>query len=294
MSAVPAALKAFVKWKEPELSSYFLLDVGQAATNCIWVENGLLQKAHAIPFRLAALKNTFQEDRKKNSSLKEGAEIDFSAIKTGQYPLFAEEARTFRREILKLFHSFQCQRPLIFTGETDDGRFREFLLETLRDCISEEKKLGLQREEQRYAICIGLALDYLVNSKQPLQFRSGSSSRRKTGKSWAAAAPACSARAALLCAFIYGTGFWWMNKERAKSSTISKRGPPQKTPLCVSSCFPRRRNAGSRQSMDQAHRKKRQRLPFFHESAESRCSFLTGSRIILWLNRSDSRRTLFF
>jgi len=65
VSAVPAALKAFVQWKKPEIPSYFVLDIGLNATNCIWVENGLLQKSHAISSGLQQLKNSFLEERKK-------------------------------------------------------------------------------------------------------------------------------------------------------------------------------------------------------------------------------------
>ncbi len=216
VSAIPAALKAFVKWKESDVSSYFLLDIGLTTTNCIWVENGLLQKAHALASGLQRLKNCFSEERKKLFSINEESPIDFASIKTGQYPVFAEEARTFRREILKLLHSFQCQRPLIFTGEIDQGGFREFLLETLRECVSEEKKIGCTPEEQRYAVSIGLAIDYLVNSKQPLQFRAGASISKLNWQKLGRRSAGLIGASALICTLICGAGAWWMDKRECE------------------------------------------------------------------------------
>jgi len=202
VSAVPAALKAFVKWKEPDFASYFLLDIGLTSANCIWVENGLLQKAHALSFGLQHLKGFWEN---KNDS------IDFSAIKNSQ-SAFAEEARTFRREIAKMLHSFQQQRPLIFTGETNDSAFREFLLEGLRECITEEKQLSCTAEERLYAVCIGLAIDYLINIKQPIQFRHGSSLSSQNWQKLGRSGCFLISAAAMLCALIYGTGSWWIDK----------------------------------------------------------------------------------
>lgn len=186
VSAIPAALQAFVKWKDPELSSYFLLDIGLATTNCIWVENGALQKAHALHSGQQTLKDLC--------------------------PPFAEEAKAFRREILKFLHSFQCQRPLILTLESDLDGLREFLLEGLRECIAEEKKLTATDEEQRYAIPIGLAIDYLENTKYPIQFRTGTSISRQHWQKLGLRSGCLIVAAVSLCALLYETGACWIDK----------------------------------------------------------------------------------
>lgn len=172
VSAVPSALQSFVRWKAPEISSYFLIDVGLQTTNCIWIENNAIKKAHAIRFNLQQLSKSIL-----GCVL---SEINFSIVKTNQYPAFSDEARNYRREISKVLHSFACQRPIIFTGERWSG-FHEFLLETLHDCITEEKKLNLSSEEPRFAISIGLAIDYLSNRSQPIQFRRND---LVSGQSW--------------------------------------------------------------------------------------------------------------
>ena len=212
VGAIPAALKAFVRWKAPEVSSYFLIDLGWGSVNCIWVENDELQKAHAIRFGLQQLKNAFLEDRKKLNS-KEKVEIDFTEFKTSQYPTLAEEAKAFRRELSKILHSFQCQRPLILTGELTSNGLKEFLLEALHDCISEEKNIGLSVDEQRYASCIGLSLDYLINRQQPIQFRSGSPvSCQKLGR----ISTSLFVAAGAFCALVFGVSSMWMDQREAE------------------------------------------------------------------------------
>jgi hypothetical protein len=212
ISAIPAALKTFIRWKAPEIASYFLVDIGMTATNCIWVEKNELQKAHAIPLGFQNLRTAFLEDRKKMISLQEPGKIDFTALKTSQYPTLAEEARSFRREISKLLHSFQCQRPLIFTGELESNGFREFLLETLRDCISEDKKIDLSDDEHRHASCLGLAMDYLLNREQPIQFRTGSMLTPRNWQKLGLFAVGLFCAAAGFWGMVFGFGSWWMTK----------------------------------------------------------------------------------
>jgi hypothetical protein len=200
VSAVPAALKTFVKWKESELSSYFLLDVGLTTTNCIWVENNLLQKAHAIPFGFPLLKNNYQE-------------------------------------VLKLLHSFHCQRPMILTGEVNDDSFRKFLLQTVQGNISEDKRIGNNAEELRFAICIGLALDYLVNNKQPLQFRVGSFISRQSWRKLGRSSAALLTLSALLSSLIFGTGTWWIEKRKSEIAHNLETWTTEKDPSLRSELF---------------------------------------------------------
>lgn len=136
VSAVPEALRSFVRWKAPDLLSYFLVDFGLATTHCLWVEEGLVQKAYMISFGVQDLDEP-------------------------------ERARLFRSELSRTLRSFQCLRPMIVTGEDRD----DYLAEPLQSCSSGEKAMGLSADEQRYAVPLGLAIDYLVNRKDPVQFR---------------------------------------------------------------------------------------------------------------------------
>jgi hypothetical protein len=215
VSATPVALQTLVRWKAPELSSYFLVDIGHAATNCVWVEQDSIVQAHAIAIGLQQLKTAFQEDRKK-SFLKEPLDLDFAALKTTHYPVLAEEARSFRRELSRLVHSFQCQRPIIFTGDLEFNGFREFLLESLHDCISEEKKIGLSNDELRFSVPLGLALDYLINREQPVQFRTGGSLSHRSWRQLGCYGTGLLAAALAFCAMVYGVGSWWMDKRNTE------------------------------------------------------------------------------
>jgi hypothetical protein len=60
---------------------------------------------------------------------------------------------------------------LVLTGEECDA----YLAEALKSCTTEEKGISLSPDEQRFAVSIGLAIDYLVNRKDPVQFRKPSS-----------------------------------------------------------------------------------------------------------------------
>ena len=216
VSSIAAALQAFIEWKAPEAHTYFLIDIGWEVTHCIWVERGLIQKAHAIHFGMQHLKQAWVEDRKKTVflSIKDWNEVDFSTLKAGLYPALAEEARTLRREIAKLLHSFQCQKPLLLTGEAEG--LREFLMELLRDFVSEELNIGLSIEEQRYASCIGLSIDYLENRKDPLQFRTAADLARSTWELLGKYSALLLAAFFFLAAGIYQVGTWWMDQRETE------------------------------------------------------------------------------
>lgn len=215
VSAIPCALQSFIQWKAPDVTSYFLLDISQTATNCIWVEKNALQKVHSYPAGWQHLLLAFQEERKKLFPVRDPDDIDFSVLKTNQYPAFAEKARLLRRELSKMIHSFQCRRPLIFTGETANG-FRTYLLELLQNSIVEEKILGLSIDEHRYAQCIGLGIDYLTNRKQPIQFRSASSLSKRTWQKVGSINAALLIISVIVSAFFWKMGTWWIEKREAE------------------------------------------------------------------------------
>lgn len=224
VSAMPAAYLAFLKWKAPHVKSYFLIRLDQSSTSAIWVENGILQNAHDFDGGWRSLKEAYQEDRKKLISLKEREGIDFSALKSGQYPSLAEEARRFRRELMKLVCSFQCQRPLAFVGETDlEGPFKDFLWESLRECATEELTLNLTADEKLYSGCCGLAIDYLLQRKSPLQFRRGDRTAPSIWQKLGRLSLVLLAASFLFSGTFYTFGSWWLGK-REKELVHSLEG----------------------------------------------------------------------
>jgi hypothetical protein len=123
----------------------------------------------------------------------------------------SENARTLRRDIAKTLHSFQCQRPLVLTGETDSA-LTEFLVKQLHEYITEEQKLNCGNEETRHAIAIGLAMDYLLNTRQPIQFRSGAFFSKKCWARLGQRSVWMAGCAVLLSILIYAAGSFWINQ----------------------------------------------------------------------------------
>ncbi|HAB99839.1 MAG TPA: hypothetical protein DCE71_08465, partial [Parachlamydiales bacterium] len=61
--------------------------------------------------------------------------------------------------------------PIFFTGRTDAFvHLREYLLESMQDAVTSEKKLPPPIEEHKYAISIGLALEETMSDDQSVQF----------------------------------------------------------------------------------------------------------------------------
>src|SRR5262249_17224784 len=105
VGAIPAALQAFIRWRAPDLHSYFLVDIGVQQSNAIWVESGTVRQAHAIE----------------------------------QHAQGPERLR-----LAQLLHSFQCKRPLIVTGDpAATGAFRVFCMEMLQEAVTDEIKTKL-------------------------------------------------------------------------------------------------------------------------------------------------------
>ncbi len=224
VGSLPAAFLAYLKWKAPNLKSYFLIYVGQSASSALWVENGVVQNAHDVDIGLFSLKAAFHEDRKKLISLKERNEIDFSALKSGQYPNLAEEARRLRRDLSKVLCSFNCQKPLLFMGEIDPaGLFRDFLWETLRDFAIEEIRLELTPEERASAGCCGLAIDYLLQRKLPLQFRRKERTAPFIWQKLGRLSLSLLAASFLFSSAFYTIGSWWLDtREREVVKSLEK------------------------------------------------------------------------
>ncbi len=207
VGAVPIGLLSLIRWKAPELRSFFLIDIGLGSTTCIWAEDGILQRAHGIPLGIEQIKMPFAEDRKKSLVGRERREIDFSSLKPGLFPNLSEERFALRRDLEKILHSFQCRRPLIFTGEFAlGGELREFLFETLCEFVSEEKRPLLSLEEIRYASCLGLALDPLTACDRPVQFRKSPSLPFKTWDRLGRLTSGFLAASAVLSAGFYAAG----------------------------------------------------------------------------------------
>ena len=178
VTAIPQALKTFVHWKAPDLHSYLIVDLGFVGTNCIWVEDGLVQQAQALSFGT--------KDFEDSSRLK-----------------------LFRSELSRVLTAFASVGPLIMTGEECDG----FLHDPLQRY--EEKRWGLSGDEQRYAIPVGLALDYLMNRKEPLQFRQGSALSARTLRLFGRNVVAM-LFVSLVCSFglVLGGSYWVTKREK--------------------------------------------------------------------------------
>ncbi len=211
VGGIPVALQSFVSWKAPELHSYFVVDIGMSVANAVWVENGMVRQAHAIKGGFLELKQASLEDRKKMITLRQREEIDFSLIRMGGSPALLDKSRNFRKELSRLLYSFQCQRPIVFTGQTDP-LFREFLLESLQDIVQDEIKLDMTVEEGLYAIPLGLAADYLTHTEQPLQFRKDGAISGRVWQRLGRYAVGLFLMSLLLCLTVYSSTSSWMEK----------------------------------------------------------------------------------
>lgn len=167
VSTAPMALCHFMRWKFPDLSDAFIVDLGSHETTCVLMEKGQLKKAHAISVGVEKLLASLLEDRKKILLKKDiegtAKQIDLLLLKPGLNPHLAEHLGELQQELLKAFHSFHRgmeKKPVIFTGRTDAFiHLREFLMDApIQDF-----------EEQKFAISLGLALEQ--TSTQPLQLR---------------------------------------------------------------------------------------------------------------------------
>ena len=170
VSTVPSALTHFIRWKFPQLSDAFIIDLGSRTITCAFMESGKLKKAHAIPTGIEELLSALYQDRKRILLKKEieGAakQIDLLLLKPKLNPLLFEELSAVRQELAKIYCSFtrNMTKSVIFTGRSDAFiHLREFLF----DFSANEYPLSL--EEQKYAVSFGLCVEQ--TSKFPLQLR---------------------------------------------------------------------------------------------------------------------------
>jgi hypothetical protein len=174
VSANSLGLIHFFRWKEPDLSDAFLVDLGSSEWTCVLMEGGELKKSHALGSGTEALLTAFWEDRKKILLPKEvegvAKQIDLLQIKPHLNPLFSEKLVEIRQELAKAIFSFsRCsnQKPIVFTGQIDAfGHLKEFLMESVKETVAHEAGELLDLDEKKYAIPIGLGIE---QAGQPLQ-----------------------------------------------------------------------------------------------------------------------------
>lgn len=159
VSTIPSALCRFIRWKFPQLLDPFIIDLGSSGTTCVLMEKGQLQKSHPIGIGMEKLLAALLEDRKKTLLKKEihGAakQLDLLLLKPGLNPNLTASLNELRKEIEKTFYSFckGTQREVIFTGQSDTfTHLQEFLIKS--------GDFPLTLEEQKFAVAIGLGLEY--------------------------------------------------------------------------------------------------------------------------------------
>lgn len=168
------ALIHFLRWKAPLLSDAFIVDLGSHEWTCVLMEKGELKKTHALESGTEALLTAFWEDRKKILLPKEvegvAKQIDLQQIKPNLNPLLSEKLNELRQELAKTIFSFHRsvnEQPIVFTGNINAfGHLKEFLIDSFKEAVSKEYDEGMDLEEKKYAIAIGLSLE---QSKRPLQ-----------------------------------------------------------------------------------------------------------------------------
>ena len=141
------------------------------------MEKGELKKFHSIDGGIESLLSALWEDRKKILFQKEmsgiAKQIDLLQIKASLNFHLSSRLTAMRQDFAKIIYSFfrsYGSKPVFFTGRVDAfGQMREYLIESIKESISQESSSPeFPKEEQKYAIPIGLALG--IGSNFP-QFR---------------------------------------------------------------------------------------------------------------------------
>lgn len=173
LTAVPLALIRYIRWKFPTIQDAIIIELGSSDWTCISMEKGRLHKSHSIPGGVESLLSALWEDRKKILLLKElegfAKQIDLLQLKAHLNPHLYAKLSELRMELGKIVFSF-CRsgetRPLYFTGRIDSfSHLPQFLIENLKD-TSCELTLAPTTEHQKYAVSIGLGMEYSDNSLQ--------------------------------------------------------------------------------------------------------------------------------
>ncbi len=186
ISSAPLALVDYFKWKIPTIQDGFFIDLGSEEWTCVCMEKGHLKKFHSIEGGVESLLDALWEDRKKTLFPKEipgiAKQIDLSQLKSSLNPHLFSKLRAMKLEMARVIYAFSSnsgKKPLFFTGRADAfGQMEEYLKEGLEESISPGPEIDLPKEEQKYAISIGLGV-----CQNSLQFRKDEFFPQKTWKS---------------------------------------------------------------------------------------------------------------
>lgn len=176
VTASPLALIDYIKWKLPDLQDAYVIDLSSDEWTCVCFEKGELKKFHSIAGGTEALLAALCEDRKKTLFRKEitgiAKQIDLLQLKAPLNAHLSMQLVAMKQELCRIIYSY-CQnygpKPVFFTGRVDAfGQMQEYLEEALGDSVTPNITHEIPKEEQKYAISIGLAIGYKAKS---LQFR---------------------------------------------------------------------------------------------------------------------------
>lgn len=175
VTTTPLALIRFVKWKNPDLQDVFIVDLSSQEWTCVYMEKGALKKVHFVDGGVEALLGELWKDRKNILFPKEvkgvAKQIDLLQLKTSLNLHLSTKLNAMKQDLAKIIYSFFSQsgpKPIIFTGRVDAfGQMREYLMEAVKESVSHQISI-LPKEEEKYAVPIGLSLEY---GPESLQFR---------------------------------------------------------------------------------------------------------------------------
>ncbi len=166
ISATPLALIDYISWKMPHLEDAFIVDLGAEEWTAVCMEKGDLKKFHSIDGGTESLLNALWEDRKKILFSKEitgiAKQIDLLQLKATLNSHLSSRLSEMQQELSKVIYSFSKQygaKPVLFTGRVDAfGQMQEYLENCFGNSILLNDTLEIPKEEQKYAIAIGLAV----------------------------------------------------------------------------------------------------------------------------------------
>ncbi len=138
----PLALTEYIKWKFPDLQSAFLVHLGLEEWTCVCIQDGEMKKFHSILGEREGVLN----------------------------PHFSSAIDSMKQELSRAIYSFfhlYGAMPLVLTGEIDAfGQIEEYLKTDLNELIDPNIVYEIPKEEQKYAIPIGLAVGYHAKTVQ--------------------------------------------------------------------------------------------------------------------------------
>lgn len=186
ITASPLALISYIRWKIPHLQDAFIVDIGSEEWTCVDMEKGVLKKFHTIVGGIETLFEALLEDRKKTIFPKEisgiAKQIDLLQLKASLNSQLSSKLNSMRKELSRIIYSFSrsCLKPIFFTGRVDAfGGLQEFLSEPLLDYVLPNLTEEIPKDEQKYAISIGLCMS---QDLKKVQFLTGVFFPKKTWK----------------------------------------------------------------------------------------------------------------